>query len=38
MVFSVDMDTLLGRPDMDNGNEEESFYMKALGLIELMDE
>ena len=29
---------LLGRPDMDDGNEEKPFCMKALGLIELMDE
>ena len=38
MVFSVDIETLLGRPDMNDGNEEELFCMKALGLIELMDE
>ncbi|KAF7094799.1 hypothetical protein CFC21_097083, partial [Triticum aestivum] len=37
MEFAADMEALLGRPGMDDGDEEEPFCMEALGLIEPMD-
>ena len=37
MEFAADMEALLGRPGMDDGDEEEPFCMEALGLIEPTD-
>ena len=37
MEFAGEMEALLGRLDIDNGNEQEQFCMEALCLIERMD-